>query len=68
MGMMKSDRGFNQLKGKTIKRVVATAINAVKIVCTDDTEYEVNADEQFLSIAIVTLVQVSPSLKDQKHD
>ena len=51
----KSKRGFEKLIGKTIKKIDARAINCVYVECTDDSVFEINAEESYLRIPIIAL-------------
>jgi len=51
----KNNRGFEQLIGKTIKRINASAINCVYIEDTDGQVYEIEAESQHLNIPIISL-------------
>lgn len=51
------DRGFNKLKGKTIKEVDAGALNQVLLLCDDGTVFEVNTEVVQLGIIEVSLVR-----------
>jgi hypothetical protein len=46
-------RGFQLLIGETIKKVDATAINIVTVLCESGKVVEIDADEQHYQIGIV---------------
>ena len=47
-------RGFAEYVGKTIKSVDESAINVVKLTFTDDSTYEIWAEERHYDIEIIS--------------
>ena len=63
---MAKDRGFKELKGKTIKSVNTTAINQVLLHCEDGTVFEINVESWWHSLPIIELTRQSPLVSN--HD
>lgn len=55
----KTDRGFNQLIGETIKKIDTTAINIVTVETESGKQFEIDCDEQHFSISILNCTDVS---------
>jgi hypothetical protein len=60
--MKTESRGFNQYVGKTIESVDESSINVVKLTFTDDTVYEIWAEDRHLGIEIISTNIVEKNL------
>lgn len=57
----KTDRGFDQLIGETIKKIDTTAINVVTIETESGKQFEIDCDEQHFTIGILNCTLIKSS-------
>ena len=50
-------RGFSECVGKTIESIDTGAINAITIIFTDGTIYEINAEDRHCGVEIIKLIK-----------
>lgn len=57
----KSKRGFATFVGKTIVKINTRACNVVRVHFTDGTVYDIDGEEKFIGIPIITARKVKKS-------